>query len=109
MKIEGDDAMGDLFNEMDDDRFMILENKATQIRKLLLGSLLLAKDTWKDELLSTPKGLDVMKTMEEAEEEFIDSTLTDPIEKLDSALSVINTRARAFATLIDYLAHRTKG
>ena len=107
MKIEGDDAMGDLFNEMDDDRFMILENKATQIRKLLLGSLLLAKDTWKDELLSTPKGLDVMKTMEEAEEEFIDSTLTDPIEKLDSALSVINTRARAFVTLIDYLSqHR---
>ena len=45
--------------------------------------------------------------MEEAEEEFIDSTLTDPIEKLDSALSVINTRARAFVTLIDYLSqHR---
>lgn len=101
--------MGDRLNEVGDDWFMILENKATQIRKLLLGSLLLAKDTWEDELLSTPKGLDVIKTMEEAEEEFIDSTLTDPIEKLDSALSVINTRARAFVTLIDYLSQQRQG
>ena len=101
--------MGDRFNDMGNDRLMILENKVTQIRKLLLGSLLLAKDTWKDELLSTPKGLDVMKTMEEAEEEFIDSTLTDHIERLDSALSVINTRARAFVTLIDYLSQHPQG
>jgi len=96
--------MVDRFDEASDYRLTILENKAIQIRKLLLGLLLLAKDTWKYELLSTPKGLDVMKTMEEAEEEFIDFTLTDPIEKLDSALSVINARARVFVTLIDYLA-----
>ncbi|HET6514232.1 MAG TPA: hypothetical protein VFG09_03670 [Thermodesulfovibrionales bacterium] len=101
--------MRDQFNDMVDDRFMILENKATQIRRLLFGSLLLAKDTWKDELLSTPRGLDVMRTMEEAEEESIDPTLTDPIEKLDSALSVINTRARAFVTLIDYLSEHRQG
>ena len=38
--------MGDRFNEIGgDDRFMILQNKATQIRKLLLGALLLAKNT----------------------------------------------------------------
>jgi len=96
--------MGDLFDGTSDNRFRILENKATQIRKLLFGSLLLAKDTWKNELLSTPKGLDVMKTMEEAEEKFIDFTLTDPIEKLDSALSLINARARVLVTVIDYLA-----
>ncbi len=101
--------MGDRFNEAGDDRFMILENKATQIRKLLLGSLLLAKDTWKKELLSTPRGLDALRTIEETEEEFIDSALTDPLEKLDSALSVINTRARAFVTLIDYLAQHKQG
>jgi hypothetical protein len=106
--MEGDDVMGDRFNEMDDGRFMILENKAAQIRKLLLGSLLLAKNTWRDELLSTPKGLDVMKTMEEAEEEFINPALTRSVEKLDSALSVINTRARAFVTLIDYLAQHKR-
>jgi hypothetical protein len=101
--------MGDQFNGTSDDLFMILENKAAQIRKLLLGSLLLAKDTWKDELLSSPKGLDVMRTMEEAEEEFIDTTLTDPVARLDRALSVINTRARAFVVVIDYLAQHKQG
>jgi hypothetical protein len=58
---------------------------------------------------SHQKGLNVMETMEEAEEEFVETMLLGPAEKLDSVLSVINTRARAFATLIDYLAHRTKG
>jgi hypothetical protein len=101
--------MGDQVNGTGDDRFMILENKAAQIRKLLFGSLLLAKDTWKDELLSSPKGLEIMRTMEEAEEEFIDTTLTDPVGRLDRALSVINTRARAFVMLIDYLAQHKQG
>lgn len=95
--------MGDAFNETGDAGFMILQNKAAQIRKLLLGAMLLAKDSWKDELLRTPRGLDVMKTMEEAEEQFTESSLMDPMEKLDSDLSVINTRARAFVELIDYL------
>jgi hypothetical protein len=96
--------MDDRFDETGDERFMILENKASQIRKLMLGSLLLAKDTWKDELLSTPKGLDVLKIIEDAEEEFYDTSLTSSIEKLDSMLSVINSRARAFVVLLDYLA-----
>lgn len=101
--------MGDHFSGTGDNRFMILENKAAQIRKLLFGSLLLAKDTWKDELSSSPKGLDIMMTMEEAEEEFIDTTLTDPVERLDRALSVINKRARVFVTLIDYIAQHKQG
>jgi hypothetical protein len=96
--------MDDRFDETGDERLMILENKASQIRKLMLGSLLLAKDTWKDELLSTPKGLDVLKIIEDAEEEFYDTSLTSSIEKLDSMLSVINSRARAFVVLLDYLA-----
>lgn len=96
--------MGDLADDRGDSPFMVLENKAAQIRKLLLGSLLLAKETWKDDLLRSPRGLDVMKTMEEAEEEFIDTGIAHPVEKLDNALSVINTRARAFVVLIDYLA-----
>jgi hypothetical protein len=96
--------MEDHFNGKGDNSFMILENKATQIRKLLLGSLLLLKDTWKEELSSSPKGLDVMITMEKAEEEFFDAALTDPVERLDRALSVSNTRARAIVMAIDYLA-----
>jgi hypothetical protein len=89
---------------IEDDRFMFLEIKATQIRKLLLGSLLLAKDLWKDELLRTPEGLDVMRAVEEAGEEFIDPSITHNVEKLDNILRVINKRARAFVVLIDYLA-----
>jgi len=96
--------MGDRFDGSDNSSFIVLENKAAQIRKLLLGSLLLAKDTWKDELFRSPRGLDVMKTMEEAEEEFIKTGIDHPLEKLDNALSVINNRARAFVVLIDYLA-----
>jgi hypothetical protein len=96
--------MEDQFSETGDYRFMILENKAAQIRKLLLGSLILAKNTWKEELSSSPKGLDVIMTIEKAEEEFFDATLTDPVERLDRALSISNTRARAIVTAIDYLA-----
>ena len=95
--------MGDQFNGADDNRFMILENKSGQIRKLLFGSILLAKDTWKEELLSSPEGLEVMMTLEEAEEEFIAPSLTDPVRRLDRSLSVINRRARAFVVLVDYL------
>jgi hypothetical protein len=93
---------------MEDHSLMFLENKATQIRKLLLGSLLLAKDIWKDELHKTPEGLDVLKTVSEAEDEFIDPSLVDNIQKLDNALSVINTRARAFVALMDYIARHKK-
>jgi hypothetical protein len=89
---------------MQDDRFMFLEIKAEQIRKMLLGSLLLAKDAWKDALLGTPEGLRVLETVEEAAEEFIDPSLTDPVEKLDNVLGVINRRAHAVVVVLDYLA-----
>jgi len=91
---------------MHDERLMFLEHKAARIRKLLLGSLLLGKNAWKNELLRTTQGLDVMKTIEEAEEEFIDLSITDPVTKLDDALSVINKRARAVVVLMDYIAQQ---
>jgi len=91
---------------MHDERIMFLENKAAQIRKLLLGSLLLGKNAWKDQLLRTSQGIDVMKTIEEAEEEFIDPSITDPVVKLDAVLGVINKRARAVVVLIDYIAQQ---
>ncbi len=92
---------------MEDEMFMFLEIKAAQIRKLLLGSLLLAKNSWKDELLLDPQGLAVMKTIEDAEEESIDPSIADPVARLDSVLTVINRRARALVELIDYIArHR---
>ncbi len=87
-----------------DDQFLLLEIKAEQIRKMLMGSLLLAKDMWKDALHKTPEGLRVLKTIEEAAEEFMDPSVTDPIAKLDNVLGVINKRARAVVVVLDYLA-----
>jgi hypothetical protein len=80
------------------------EIKAEQIRKMLMGSLLLAKDAWKNTLHGTPEGLRVLQTVEEATEEFIDPSITDPVAKLDNVLGVINKRARAVVVLLDYLA-----
>jgi len=100
--------MRNYHDTMHDDRFMFLEIKAEQIRKMLLGSLLLAKDAWKDALLRTPEGLRVLKTVDEAAEEFIDTSVVDPIEKLDNVLGVINKRARAIVVVLDYLAQNKK-
>jgi hypothetical protein len=70
--------MKNYHNQLPDDALLrLLEIKATRIRKLLLGSLLVAKDAWKDVLLGTPEGLRVLKTVEEAEEEFIDTLVKD--------------------------------
>lgn len=96
--------MADFRKEPYDDPFRFFEIKATQIRKLLLGSLLLAKDAWRDALLDTPEGLRVLKTIEEAEEEFIDPTIAEPFAKLDDVLSVINRRARAIVVVMEYIA-----
>ncbi len=99
--------MGNYDDTTHNDRFLFLEIKAEQIRKMLLGSLLLAKDAWKDALLRTPEGLRVLKTVDDAAEEFIDASLSDPVEKLDNVLGVINKRARAVVVVLDYLAQHT--
>jgi len=96
--------MRNYHDSMHDDRFMFLEIKAEQIRKMLLGSLLLAKDAWKDALHATPEGLRVLETIEDASDEFMDPSLTDPVEKLDNVLGVINKRAHAVVLVLDYLA-----
>ncbi len=98
--------MTDLNDEMYDNRFMVLETKATQIRKLLLGSLLLAKDSWKEELSGTQEGVRVLQLIEAAAEDFIDLSIIDPVEKLDNVLTVINRRARAIVVVLDYIAHK---
>ncbi|HSB34137.1 MAG TPA: hypothetical protein VLG39_06755 [Nitrospirota bacterium] len=100
--------MKNYHDTMRDDRFMILEIKAEQIRKMLLGSLLLAKDAWMDALLGTPEGLRVLETVDEAADEFIDTSLADPVEKIDNALNVINKRARAVVVVLDYLSQHKK-
>ena len=59
-------------------RLLGLEQKATEIRKALLGALLLAKDIGKDKL---EQGADVMKIVEEAENAFVNTSLTDGFDK----------------------------
>ncbi|MGE5808000.1 MAG: hypothetical protein ACM32I_02635 [Nitrospirota bacterium] len=100
--------MKNYHDTMRDDRFMFLEIKAEQIRKMLLGSLLLAKDVWMDALLRTPEGLRVLKTIDDAADEFIDTSLTDPVEKMDNVLDVINKRARTVVVVLDYLAQHKR-
>ena len=46
-----------------EDRLIRVENKATEIRKLLVGALLLAKGVWKDDLEQEPAGLEVLQAM----------------------------------------------
>ncbi len=99
----------DYFSDMiNDDRFIKLENKATKIRKVLLGVLLLAKDIWRDELEQKQGGIEVIKALEEAEEAFIDNSLTDRFERLENILNVIYTRSKGIYKLMEYLSKDKK-
>ena len=85
----------------DEDKLIILENKATEIRKILLGALLLAKEIWKDELEQRKEGIEILKTIEEEEEAFINKSFTDRFEKLEGILNVIHKRAKGLFLLLD--------
>lgn len=89
-----------------EDRLIKAENTATEIRKLLLGSLLLAKGVWKDDLERTPAGLEVLRAIEEAEEDFMDSSPTDRFEKLEDLLDVISKRAKGIFLLMEYISKK---
>ncbi len=91
----------DMTNE---DEFIILENKATEIRKIIFGALLLAKDIWKEELDKTEEGFEIIKAIEEAEEAFVNSALTHRYEKLKNTLHVIHTRSKGIFTLLEYIS-----
>ena len=87
-----------------EDRLIRCENKATETRKLLLGALLLAKGVWKDDLEQKPAGLELLQAIEEAEEDFLNSSLTDRFEKLEDLLDVIVKRAKGIFLLMDYIS-----
>lgn len=85
----------------DEDKLERLENKLTEIRKLLLGTLLLAKELWKDKLKQKEEVSEVMKAIEEAEEVFVDSSLTDRFERLENILDVIEKRVKGLFLLLE--------
>jgi hypothetical protein len=87
-----------------EDRLIEFENKASEIRKILLGALLLAIDIWKDELEQNRERIEVIQAIEEAEEAFINSSLTDSLEKLEDVIDVIHKRAKAIYALMEYVS-----
>lgn len=87
-----------------EDSFVRLGNKAGEIRKTLLGVLLLAKNIWKDELVKRPEGIEIIETIEKAEETFVNSSLTDPNERLEDILNVIRARVNGIFELLEYIS-----
>ena len=93
------------FAEMtDEERLARLERKATEIRKMLFGALLLAKDAWKDELSRRGEGIEIMKAMEKAEESFTEGSQPDGFKGLEHTLDVINQRAKSIFDLMAYIS-----
>jgi hypothetical protein len=89
---------------VDGDRLIRCEKKVTEIRKLLLGTLLLAKNIWKDDLEQKPAGLEVLRAIEKAEEDFMNGSLTGRFEKIEDLLDVILKRAKGIFLLMEYIS-----
>jgi hypothetical protein len=87
-----------------EDSFVRLENKAGEIRKKLLGALLLAKNIWKDELVRRPGRIEITETIEKAEEIFVNGSLTDPLDRLEDILNVIQSRVNGMFELLEYIS-----
>ncbi|MBI5100059.1 MAG: hypothetical protein HZB30_12585 [Nitrospirae bacterium] len=90
----------------DEDKFIRLEHKCTKIRKTLMGTLLLAKDLYKDELLKSREGEEVQRVLEEVEEAFVDTSLTNRFSRLENVLNVIQKRAQGLFMLMEYLSKK---
>jgi len=95
------------FADADEVRFIKLENQATEIRKTLLGALMMAKDLWKSELEQKQEGTGIARAIKEAEEIFVDSALLDGFERLEAMLKVIHKRADGLFLLLQYI-HKNK-
>jgi len=88
----------------DEERFAPLEHKAAEIRKMLFGALLLAKEVWKEELLRGREGLEIMEAVEKAEESFADKSQPDRFKRFEQTLDVINQRAKSIFDLMSYIS-----
>lgn len=93
------------FAEMtDEERFARLEHKAAEIRKMLFGVLLMAKDAWKDDLSRREEGLEIIEAMEKAEESFTKGSQPDRLRRLEHSFDVINQRAKSIFDLMSYIS-----
>ena len=97
--------MGLHFGEItDEDRFIRLEHICAEIRKTLMGALLLAKDAYKDELLKSREGQEIISALEEAEDAFVDTSLTNRFARLENVLDVLQKRSQGLFMLMDYIS-----
>ena len=88
----------------DEERFARLEHRAMETRKMLFGTLLLAKDIWKEELIRRREGLEIMEAMEKAEESFAGKLQPDRLKRIEQTLEVINQRAKSIFDLMSYIS-----
>ena len=92
----------------DEDRFIRLEHTCTEIRKTLMGTLLLATDLYKNELFKSREGEEVIRAIEETEEAFVDTTLTNRFARLENILDVIHKRTKGLYILMEYFSKHKK-
>ncbi len=95
--------MSQFEDAINEGRFLILESVATEIRKLLLGTLIFTKIILKDEL-AQEKCVEIIRMIEEAEEAYVDTSLRDRFDRLESILNVIHKRAKGLFLLTEYIA-----
>jgi predicted nucleic acid-binding Zn-ribbon protein len=92
----------------DEERIRRLEDKVAETRKMLFGTLLLARDMWGEELSRSPEGSEIMKAMEKAEESFTGGSQPDRFKRLEHAVDVIEQRAKSIFDLISHMSKRGK-
>lgn len=73
----------------------------SEIRKLLFGAILLTKEIWKDKRKQKDEETEILKDIEEVEETFVDSCLTDRLDKMENIIHVIHKRAKVLFLLLE--------
>lgn len=86
---------------IDEERMKRLEHQAAEIRKLLLGALMLAKDIWREELEQEQEGSELTRAIREAEEAFVDIYREDSSEKLENLFEIIHKRTNGLYALME--------
>lgn len=86
-----------------------IEETARESRKILLGCILLARETWKDELGGDAKGRMVLKNLGELDKVFADETIRDDLDRLLASAEVIRSRSKGLFDLIEHLSRKKGG
>lgn len=91
-----------------EERLKGLEERATEIRKLLLGTLIIARERWMELLEKDEDGKKILDFLEEAEASFVDSSIEDWLLRFESTLDVIHKRSGGLFALMEYVIKETE-